>query len=174
MARIRSRNTSPERILRAALRRLGLLPRANPRTPHGRPDAGLPGKFCIFVDGCFWHGCPEHYVRPRSREAFWADKLRANVLRDKRQTKALEASGWRVVRFLEHEVEEAPERCARRVLEALAKQGPSAVPWRRVAIAVPLETDARLEVRVLIDIHRDRLPRLVVARRDTRKWKRKR
>ena len=57
--------------------------------------------------GCFWHGCPDHYVPPRSTIDFWSKKLAENVARDRRQTLALEAAGWRVVRVWECEVIES-------------------------------------------------------------------
>lgn len=173
MARIRGRNTAPEKALRAALRDAGLAPRANPRTPYGRPDAGLAGKLCIFVDGCFWHGCPKHYVRPRSRESFWSGKLQANVLRDRQQTLALLEAGWTVLRFWEHEVEEDPARCVHRVLKALAQRRRMPVPWHRVVTAVPVDAAGSVEYRVVIDILGRARPRLVVVRRHTRKWKRR-
>ena len=58
----------------------------------------------VFVDGCFWHGCPDHYVRPRTKNEFWDAKLKENVDRDRRQTVELTQLGWRVVRVWEHQV----------------------------------------------------------------------
>ncbi|MGJ4880282.1 very short patch repair endonuclease [Bradyrhizobium sp. HKCCYLRH1065] len=105
MSRIRAKHTKPEKLLRSALWAAGLRYRLHFKTPFGRPDIVFPGrKVAVFVDGCFWHGCPDHYVRPRSRDEFWAAKLRENVERDRRQTAALELSGWRVVRIWEHQV----------------------------------------------------------------------
>jgi DNA mismatch endonuclease (patch repair protein) len=79
--------------------------RLHHKTPAGRPDVAFVGRrVAVFVDGCFWHGCPDHYVRPRSRSVFWAEKLAANVARDRRQTTKLESLGWRVCRFWEHDV----------------------------------------------------------------------
>jgi DNA mismatch endonuclease (patch repair protein) len=105
MARVKGSNTSPERILRAALWRSGLRYRLRARAPVARPDVVFPGsKVAVFVDGCFWHGCPYHYSRPRTREEFWSNKLISNVERDRKQTLQLEAMGWRVVRVWEHEI----------------------------------------------------------------------
>ena len=74
-------------------------------TPAGRPDIVFPGaRVAVFIDGCFWHGCPDHYVRPRSSEEFWSKKLAENCRRDSVQTKRLEDIGWRVCRVWEHEV----------------------------------------------------------------------
>lgn len=87
----RSQHTRPEVLLRQALWRAGLRYRLHTRTPVGRPDIVFPRqKVAIFIDGCFWHGCPEHYVRPRSRPEFWAAKLLTNFERDHRQTRELE------------------------------------------------------------------------------------
>jgi len=107
MSRIRGRDTSPEIELRSAVWKLGLRYRLNLRVARIRPDFLFPRlKLAVFVDGCFWHGCPDHYVRPRSSTAeFWARKLAQNVARDERQLKQLQADGWRVLRIWEHEVE---------------------------------------------------------------------
>lgn len=105
MARVKGKNTSPERILRSALWKIGLRYRLNYRVPAGRPDIVFPGsKVAVSVDGCFWHGCPAHYSRPRSREEFWSQKLAANTERDSRLTLRLEALGWISVRVWEHEI----------------------------------------------------------------------
>ncbi len=105
MARVRPRHTSPERRLRSALWQAGLRYRLHARTPVGRPDLVFVGpRVAIFIDGCFWHGCPEHYSRPHTRPEFWADKLRLNIARDRTQTLELERRGWTVVRVWEHDV----------------------------------------------------------------------
>src|SRR5436305_4641398 len=97
MARIRGKNTSPEMLLRRALWAAGLRYRVHYRTPAGRADIALVKvQLAIYIDGCFWHGCPDHYVRPRSQADFWAAKLAQNVERDRRQTLQLETSGWKV------------------------------------------------------------------------------
>src|SRR5262249_22357914 len=72
-----------------------------------------------FVDGCFWHGCPEHYVFPRTRREFWLAKLQVNVERDQRQLRNLAAAGWTAVRVWEHEVYEQPERVLSLIKNAL-------------------------------------------------------
>lgn len=83
MARIRSRNTGPERTLFAKLARAGLRFRKWPAAP-GSPDALVEGRFAVHVHGCFWHGCPRHYRRPKSNGKFWGDKIRKNRARDRR------------------------------------------------------------------------------------------
>lgn len=175
MARIRGTHTEPERVLRSLLWRQGLRYRLHARTPVGRPDIVFPGaKVAVFVDGCFWHGCPEHYVRPRTSGAFWAGKLATNVRRDRTQTRRLEELGWRVCRIWEHEVFEHPGRVVRRVASAV--RDPRWRPgecWRVVRV---VEVDAvnDRERRHLQDLRDPRRRRVVTRRRSTRKWQRRR
>jgi DNA mismatch endonuclease (patch repair protein) len=153
MARIKGRDTKPEKRLRGALWRRGLRYRLNARVPVGKPDMVFPGqRLLVFVDGCFWHGCPLHYVRPRSRCAFWADKLRANVERDRRHTEALEAAGFTVLRLWEHDVEDALEQAADTVERALRHgQVAHAPAWRVVRVEV-IDEGRDWERRVLEDL----------------------
>src|SRR5579859_2071809 len=59
-------------------------------------------KICVFVDGCFWHGCPLHFKLPHANARWWDEKIQANVARDHRQNEELTLRGWRVLRFWEH------------------------------------------------------------------------
>jgi DNA mismatch endonuclease, patch repair protein len=127
MARIRGTNTSPELTLRRALWARGLRYRLHARTPAGKPDVVFSAsRVAVFIDGCFWHGCPLHYARPRSREDFWSAKLVENVERDARQAGLLESAGWRVVRLWEHEVITELGHAVDRVEEAVRGGG---CPW---------------------------------------------
>lgn len=68
----------------------------------GKPDfAWRSERVALFVDGCFWHGCPRHYRRPSANVEFWVEKLRQNVARDRRVSRALRAQGWIVIRVWE-------------------------------------------------------------------------
>jgi DNA mismatch endonuclease (patch repair protein) len=70
-------------------------------------------RIAIFVDGCFWHGCPEHGVRPRTNSSYWRPKIARNRARDNETTEALETHGWLVIRVWEHEaLTDAVERIA--------------------------------------------------------------
>jgi DNA mismatch endonuclease, patch repair protein len=70
-----------------------------------RPDFVFRGRrLVVFVDGCFWHGCPRHGTRPRANAAFWRAKFRRNQARDRRDTRRLRRQGWRVLRLWEHEL----------------------------------------------------------------------
>jgi DNA mismatch endonuclease (patch repair protein) len=102
------RDTRPERALRSALHRLGLRYRVDLKLGTGRsaprPDVAFTrARVAVFVDGCFWHGCPEHGVQPRANATYWNAKVARNKGRDARNDAALEALGWRVVRVWEHE-----------------------------------------------------------------------
>lgn len=104
MSRIRGRDTKPELLLRKALWAAGMRYRLKSRLP-GKPDIVFPGKrLAIFVDGCFWHGCPEHSQRPATNADFWEKKLSSNMQRDQKVNSELAAQGWRVLRFWEHEI----------------------------------------------------------------------
>ena len=99
MARIRARDTAPEKHLRQLLHREGFRFRLHSRALPGRPDIVLARyNAAIFVHGCFWHrhpGCTSAY-EPKSRVDFWTRKFEENVERDKRQIRALRDAGWRI------------------------------------------------------------------------------
>lgn len=84
-----------------------------------RPDVVFPKRrVAVFVDGCFWHGCPVHGTQPATNRDYWAKKLEANRHRDTSTTTALERDGWTVLRFWEHE---DPAAAAGRVVAELRK-----------------------------------------------------
>lgn len=93
--------------LRRSLHRLGLryfVDRPVPGVARVRPDLVFPRlMIAVFVDGCFWHRCPEHGTTPHNNAEWWRSKLSANVERDQRITQTLEERGWQVLRFWEHE-----------------------------------------------------------------------
>jgi DNA mismatch endonuclease, patch repair protein len=103
----RQRDTPSEIKLRSALHRLGLrfrLHRPIEGVPRVRPDiVFVSAKVAVFVDGCFWHGCPQHGTWPKANNDWWRKKLESNIKRDRRQDAALSAAGWSVVRVWEHE-----------------------------------------------------------------------
>jgi DNA mismatch endonuclease (patch repair protein) len=102
------RTTEPERKLRSLLQRLGCRFRVNTRPePSLRCTADLvfrKSRVCIFVDGCYWHGCPQHFAVPKQNAAWWAEKITDNRNRDARRTLQLEGHGWLVVRVWEHDL----------------------------------------------------------------------
>lgn len=94
--------------LRRALHARGLRFRLHRRDLPGQPDLVLPKlRLAVFVDGCFWHACPEHGVRPQANSGWWAAKLEANVARDRRNDIQLRELGWEALRVWEHEDPEA-------------------------------------------------------------------
>ena len=104
----RRADTKPEIRLRSALHRLGLRFRKDFRLQAGdvkvKPDIVFTRRrVAVFVDGCFWHGCPEHGRTPSVNGWYWSPKLERNRQRDQRVTAALEADDWLVLRFWEHE-----------------------------------------------------------------------
>jgi DNA mismatch endonuclease (patch repair protein) len=109
MAAIKRTGTKPEVALRSALHRRGYRFRKDYRFDPGggrkvRPDIVFTAKrVAVFVDGCFFHCCPEHGRLPTRNEWYWTPKLQRNVERDREADAALEAAGWRVVRIWEHE-----------------------------------------------------------------------
>lgn len=101
MQAVRRIDTEPELRLRRALWRAGLRYRLNRRVAGTRPDLVFPGAMvAVFVDGCFWHGCPRH-PRPRRNAEFWHRKVMRNQARDERDARALAHAGWVVIRVWE-------------------------------------------------------------------------
>jgi DNA mismatch endonuclease (patch repair protein) len=116
MAKVRGRgNLTTEQALAKVFRAEGWSGWRRQRTIGGRvadgtrfrvrPDFVFAARrLAVFVDGCFWHGCPRHGTRPRGNAAFWEAKFRRNQARDRRDTRRLERAGWKVLRLWEHEL----------------------------------------------------------------------
>lgn len=173
MARIRGRDTSPELDLRRTLHAAGLRYRLNVRLPAGKPDIVFPRQqVAIFIDGCQWHGCPDHYVRPRTRNEFWDKKLAQNVERDIRQTRELTELGWRVLRFWEHQVAEDLNGVAERVRSALSGEVRGSEDDWRVRLVEVIDPSTDLERRHEVRLTDPASERVVERRRSTRKWRR--
>jgi DNA mismatch endonuclease (patch repair protein) len=137
MRAVRRTDTKPELALRRALHRQGYRYRKDYRLDltgaRVRPDIAFTARrVAVFVDGCFWHCCPEHGTQPAANTWYWQPKLARNVERDRAADAALAEAGWSVVRVWEHETLEGAIAA---VLAALA-QSPTARP-RRVGGAGP-------------------------------------
>lgn len=122
MQAIRSRDTKPEQQIRRLLHAQGLRYRVAAKPLPGlRRTADIifrPVKVAVFIDGCYWHGCPEHYVAPRTNPGYWSDKVARNIARDSDTNQQLKEAGWTVLRFWEHE---SPEESAMRIAAEVAK-----------------------------------------------------
>jgi DNA mismatch endonuclease, patch repair protein len=107
MSRARRRDTLPEVLVRKEAHRRGLrylVDSAIPGMPRRRADMIFRGvQVAVFVDGCFWHSCPEHESIPRANREWWVEKMRRNTERDRETDEHLLALGWTVLRFWEHE-----------------------------------------------------------------------
>src|SRR2546427_1574595 len=100
------RDTPCEIALRSAAHRMGLRFRVDWPLPGTRRRADLAfvaARVVVFVDGCFWHSCPEHGTWPKANAAWWRQKIRGNVNRDRDTNLRLSSAGWRVLRFWEHD-----------------------------------------------------------------------
>ena len=122
MAKVRQTGTDAELALRREMYRIGLRYRVDfevLRKPRRVADAAFPGrKIAVFVDGCFWHGCPEHATWPKRNADFWRQKIEANRRRDADTNARLQANGWTALRFWSHE---SPVEAAKTVARAVAK-----------------------------------------------------
>ncbi|MFD0151637.1 very short patch repair endonuclease [Streptomyces sp. NPDC055721] len=123
MSRQRSRDTDTEMALRRLLHASGLRYRVHRRPLTGvRREADIvfgPTKVAVFVDGCFWHGCPEHATWPKRNAEFWREKIEKNRARDANTDARLKEEGWLSVRVWEHE---SPDAAAARVAAVVAER----------------------------------------------------
>jgi DNA mismatch endonuclease, patch repair protein len=123
----RSFNTTPEARLRSALHQLGIRFRK-----HVNVDSEVKCKAdvvfrrvrtCIFVDGCYWHGCPKHFQNPKANHAWWKEKIADNRNRDRRKTTALRKRGWTVIRIWEHQLKgKNTKQIARRIANTIKRK----------------------------------------------------
>ncbi|MEV6002248.1 very short patch repair endonuclease [Streptomyces griseomycini] len=106
MSRQASKNTRAELAVRRLLHAAGLRYRVEypvPGMPRRRLDVAFPrAKVAVLIDGCFWHGCPQHATQPKANAEWWRSKLDRNMARDRETTEHLLAAGWTVLRFWEH------------------------------------------------------------------------
>ena len=122
MSRIKRHDTQPTVLLRKALYAAGHRYRKERYIKEARthPDIVFPSKkLVVYVDGCFWHGCPLCSKRPESNATYWGPKIERNIARDSRQRRILEEHGWIVLRSWEHEVNEELERVVHEIEEVL-------------------------------------------------------
>lgn len=119
MSSVRNSSTGIEITFRKALWKAGFRYRLKYGL-LGKPDLVFVGRrLAVFVDGCFWHGCPEHGQIPKTNESFWREKIGKNIARDVAVSESLMAAGWQVMRFWEHEIKGDLAECIRRIEQAL-------------------------------------------------------
>ncbi|WP_116199453.1 very short patch repair endonuclease [Amycolatopsis circi] len=125
MSKQKSRNTGIEIALRKILHAAGFRYRVHRRPVKGvRREADLvfgPSRVAVFVDGCFWHGCPEHGTWPKNNADYWRTKIETNRRRDANTDQLLLEAGWLSVRIWEHE---ATDVAASRVIETVQERRP--------------------------------------------------
>jgi DNA mismatch endonuclease, patch repair protein len=129
MSKLGRRDTLPERAIRSELHRRGLRFRVD-RAPvpgfRSRADIVFgPARVAVYVDGCFWHSCPEHGTRPKANAEWWESKLNRNQERDRETDRVLREHGWTVLRIWEHE---DPVAAADEVEAAVRRAKPSPLP----------------------------------------------
>lgn len=123
MSNVRNKNTGLEMQLRRALWKAGMRYRVNFKLP-GKPDIVFPKrKVAIFIDGCFWHGCPIHGTNPETNAEFWKTKIKVNIERDIRVTSQLTDMGWLVIRVWGHEIKECLDVVIKNITEFMQSRG---------------------------------------------------
>jgi len=122
MAAIRARGNKDTELRLAALLRSAHITGWRRHQPlPGRPDFSFRReRLAIFVDGCFWHGCPQHCRMPQENRPYWERKIAGNAARDRAMNKALKAAGWRVLRIWSHSLRQ-PDAVLRRVSSGLSQ-----------------------------------------------------
>lgn len=132
----RGRDTGPEMQVRRLVHAAGLRYRVN-----ARPERDLRRtvdllfrrpKVAVLIDGCFWHGCPEHHQAPKSNATFWSEKITANRARDAQTTESLTRRGWLVLRFWEHEIRADVDAVAARIIADVRSRSADALPEQSV------------------------------------------
>ena len=121
MSRIRSRgNAATEMALAKLFRQNKITGWRRNHKVFGKPDFIFRQvRLALFVDGCFWHGCPKHATQPKSNRAFWKNKFARNLARDKLVNRTLRRNGWRVIRIWECALKKNPLNCLRRIQRVL-------------------------------------------------------
>ena len=113
-------NKETERVLLALLKQNKITGWRRHLPLPGKPDFAFPKKrVAVFVDGCFWHGCPKCYTRPKTNRAFWDRKREQNMARDMRVNRQLRRQGWKVLRIWQHALQKFPSVCLNRIRRAL-------------------------------------------------------
>ena len=122
MSQIKSKNTLIEISLRKFLWSKGIRNYRIRSRLIGRPDIIFPKyKIAVFIDGCFWHKCPDCYNEPKTNKAFWVSKIKKNTERDLNVNKTLKKEGWKVLRFWGHEIRKNPENIYKEIIKEIKR-----------------------------------------------------
>ena len=110
------KDTKLEIVVRKALWKDGYRYRKNNRRLLGTPDISFPKlKIVVFLDSCYWHGCPIHFKMPKTNTSFWHQKINRNIERDDEVSKHYSEENWTLLRFWEHEVKNDLERVVKTI-----------------------------------------------------------
>lgn len=123
MRAIRSKDAKIEIALRKELWKRGLRYRKHFSGLMGKPDiVFVKDKIAIFIDSCFWHGCPYHCRMPHSSRAYWNSKIKRNKKRDKEVNKWYKANRWKIFRFWEHTISGDIRKCVKKIMNAFKER----------------------------------------------------
>lgn len=132
----RGRDTEPEMQVRRLVHAAGLRYRVSARPERDlRRTADLlfrRAHVVVMIDGCFWHGCPEHHQAPKANATFWSEKIERNRARDAETTRLLTDRGWAVLRVWEHEIRADAYVVAARIIDAVKTRSADALPEQSV------------------------------------------
>jgi len=121
MSRILGSNTGLEITFKKHMRSGGITGFRKGTKVVGKPDYIFPAlKVAVFLDGCFWHGCPKCYREPDTNKTFWKNKISKNKKRDREVSRLLKKDGWKIKRFWGHQIKKKPDSCVstlKRILE---------------------------------------------------------
>ena len=121
MRQVKGKRTVPEQKLERALKTNNLKFERNAPDLPGKPDFVFrTAKVVIFVDGCFWHGCPEHFRLPETRKDYWSGKIIKNKIRATQQTQKLVSEGWECLHIWEHEIKRDIQPCVDSIISLLS------------------------------------------------------
>lgn len=119
MRQVKSKNTKPELAVRSALHKRGLRYRLNYPLP-GKPDiVFVRARVVVFIDSCFWHGCPHHLRMPNSNREYWETKIDRNIRRDAEINAEYARSEWKQLRLWEHELKKNFDLCVDQIEETV-------------------------------------------------------
>jgi len=129
MRKIKAKDTKLEKLVRSEMWRRGYRYQKNVRGLVGKPDMVFPGmKTAVFIDSCFWHGCPKHLRVPKSNVDYWSNKIKKNKQRDEAINREYKNSGWQVVRIWEHDIKTSLEETMRKLAQILDSRHAEAEP----------------------------------------------